>query len=57
MRAKGLRPRTFWLPNLSDAQVQEKIRQQCEALNEWYERHPEVLDELEEMRGDPDDLK
>ncbi len=53
MRAKGLRPKTFWLPDFRLPEVKERIRRDCEALNRWYDRHPEVLKELEALRDGP----
>lgn len=31
-RAQGLRPVTFWLPDLSDPAVEARIREQCKAI-------------------------
>lgn len=54
MRAKGLKPRTFWLPDMRLPEVQERIKRDVEALNRWYDRHPQIVDELEALRDQPD---
>lgn len=54
MRAKGLKPRTFWLPDMRLPEVQERIKRDVEALNRWYDRHPHIIDELEALRDQPD---
>jgi hypothetical protein len=50
MRAKGLKPRTFWLPDTSTPEYKEQARRDSEALNLWHERHPEVLEELQALQ-------
>lgn len=32
LRAQGLRPRTFWLPNPASSEFQEQARRDCEYL-------------------------
>lgn len=34
LRAQGLRPRTFWLPVIEPDSFRERIRAQCERLNQ-----------------------
>lgn len=55
MRAKGLKPRTFWLPDMRLPEVQERVKRDVEALNRWYERNEVVVRELEALRDAPDD--
>jgi hypothetical protein len=55
MRAKGLRPRTFWLPDTSTAEFREWARQQSEMLDRWWAARPEVLAELEDLQAWPED--
>jgi hypothetical protein len=50
MRAKGLKPRTFWLPDTSTPEYKEQARRDSEALTLWHERHPEVLEELQDLQ-------
>ena len=50
MRAKGLKPRTFWLPDTSTPEFKERARRDSETLREWHERHPEVLEELQALQ-------
>jgi Protein of unknown function (DUF3018) len=54
MRAKGLKPRTFWLPDMRLPEVQERIKRDVEALNRWYDRNPQIVEELEALRDQPD---
>ncbi len=55
MRAKGLRPKTFWLPDTSTPKYKAWARGQSEALDRWYAANPEVLAELDDMQAWPED--
>lgn len=55
MRAKGLRPRTFWLPDTTTPEFKEWARRQSEELDRWWAAHPEVLAELEDLQAWPED--
>ena len=55
MRAKGLRPRTFWLPDTSTPDFRERARRDSEALDRWHARHPEVFEELQALQYWPPD--
>jgi hypothetical protein len=55
MRAKGLRPRTFWLPDTSTPEFEERARRQSEELDRWWAAHPEVSAELEDLQAWPED--
>jgi Protein of unknown function (DUF3018) len=47
-RAKGLRLKQFWLPDLSDPDVREKIRQSVAEINRR-DRESGVMEEIEAM--------
>jgi hypothetical protein len=47
-RAKGLRLKQFWLPDLSDPDVREKIRQSVAEINRR-DRESDVMEEIETM--------
>lgn len=55
MRAKGLKPRTFWLPDTSTPEFKERARRDVEALNRWYETHSDELDEILSLQSWPPD--
>ena len=56
MYAKGLKPKTFWLPDTSSPEFREQARRDCEALTRWYEENPEILEELWALQDPrPDD--
>ncbi len=47
-RAKGLRLKQFWLPDLSDPEVREKIRQSVAEINRR-DRESGIMVEIEAM--------
>lgn len=47
-RAKGLRLKQIWLPDLSDPEVREKIRQSVAEINRR-DRESGIMDEIEAM--------
>ena len=47
-RAKGLRLKQFWLPDLSDPGVREKIRQSVAEINRR-DRESGIMEEIEAM--------
>ena len=47
-RAKGLRLKQFWLPDLSDPEVREKIRQSVAEINRR-DRESGIMEEIEAM--------
>jgi Protein of unknown function (DUF3018) len=47
-RAKGLRLKQFWLPDLSDPAVREKIRQSVAEINRR-DRESGIIEEIEAM--------
>lgn len=55
MRAKGLKPRTFWLPDTSTPEFKEQARRDTEALNRWYETHADELKEVMSIQYWPPD--
>lgn len=55
MRARGLRPRTFWLPDTSTSEFKEQARQDCARLNQWYREHPEELEDVLSLQHWPSD--
>jgi ABC-type branched-subunit amino acid transport system substrate-binding protein len=56
MRAKGLRPRTFWLPDASTPEFKEQARRDCEGLRRWYSENPTELQDILSLQADtPDD--
>jgi hypothetical protein len=55
MRAKGLRPRTFWLPDPTSSAFREQARRHSEALDRWYAAHPEELEEILSLQADLSD--
>ncbi len=38
LRAQGLRPKQVWVPDLRRPEVRERIRRECEAINEAMRR-------------------
>ena len=50
MRAKGLKPRTFWLPDTSMPEFKERARRSSEALARWHDENPEYMAELEALQ-------
>lgn len=44
LRAQGLRPRTFWLPDTRTPEFREQARRDCEALWEEARRNPELYE-------------
>lgn len=51
-RALGLRPVTFWLPDLSDPAVEARIREQCKAIAAS-PHEKEVMEWIEAVSVDP----
>lgn len=51
MRAKGLRPRTFWLPDTTTPEYRERARRDCELLNRWYAAHADEIDEIMSLQA------
>lgn len=47
-RAKGLRLKQFWLPDLSDPEVREKVRQSVAEINRR-DRESGIMEEIEAM--------
>jgi hypothetical protein len=47
-RAKGLRLKQFWLPDLSDPEVREKFRQSVAEINRR-DRESGIMEEIEAM--------
>lgn len=46
LRAQGLRPRTFWLPDPNSEAFKEQARREVEALNAWYAKNMDIVDEV-----------
>lgn len=55
MRAKGLKPRTFWLPDTTTAEFKERARRDVESLNRWYDTNRGELDEILSLQYLPPD--
>ncbi len=51
LRAQGLRPRQFWLPDLRDAKVREGIRRSVEIINACDEED-DVMAWIESLHGE-----
>jgi Protein of unknown function (DUF3018) len=50
MRAKGLKPRTFWLPDTSTPEFKERARRSNEALHRWHAENPDYMAEIEALQ-------
>lgn len=55
MRAKGLRPKTFWLPDTSTEEFQEQARRDSDMLTRWHAAHPDYLAEMEALQYWPEE--
>jgi len=55
MRAKGLRPKVFWVPDTSTPEFKEQARRDTEALNRWYDEHEDEFLEVTSLQYWPDD--
>lgn len=51
LRAQGLRPRQFWLPDTRDPKVREGIRRSAEIINACDEEE-DVMTWIESLRGE-----
>jgi len=49
LRAQGLKPRTFWLPDRSSETWKQAAREDGQRLRQWYREHPEVVAWMEAM--------
>ena len=52
LRAQGLKPRTFWLPDTSTAEFREQARRDCEQLWRSVDRDEEAMAFAEAMTDD-----
>jgi hypothetical protein len=52
MRAKGLRPVTLWVPDLSDPEVRARIDRDCRAINEA-DKKDDIYEWLEAVQDWP----
>jgi len=55
MRAKGLRPKVFWVPDTSSPEFIARARRETEVLNRWYNEHPEEVADVMAMHDWPVD--
>ena len=55
MRAKGLRPRTFWLPDTSTREFKDRARRDSAALDRWYSEHRDEMADLDALQSWPED--
>lgn len=54
LRAQGLRPRTFWLPDVDSDSFKEQARRDCEAINAM-RAESDTLAFIEAIQYWPDD--
>lgn len=52
LRAQGLRPKQFWLPNLRDPKVRSAIRADAAALAAQADRFEDIMAEAEALAAD-----
>ncbi len=52
LRAQGLRPRTFWVPDRNSEAWQRAAREDSLRLKAWYDGNPEVMGWVEAMTDD-----
>lgn len=52
LRAQGLRPKQFWLPDLRDPKVRETIRADAGALAAQSERFDGIMAEIEALSAE-----
>jgi DNA-binding LacI/PurR family transcriptional regulator len=55
MRAKGLRPKVFWVPDTSSPEFIARAARDTEILNRWYREHPEEVVDVLAMHDWPED--
>lgn len=55
MRAKGLRPKVFWVPDTSSPEFIARARHDTEVLNRWYDEHEDEFLEVTSLQYWPDD--
>lgn len=55
MRAKGLRPKVFWVPDTSSPEFIARAKRDTEALNRWYREHEDEFLEVTSIQYWPDE--
>lgn len=46
LRAQGLKPKTIWVPDRNSEAFKERTRREVEALNAWYAKNMDIVDEV-----------
>jgi hypothetical protein len=57
LRAQGLRQRTFWLPDPNSEAFKEQARREVEALNAWYAKNMDIVDEVMSLQVELPDVR
>ncbi len=52
LRAKGLRPRTFWLPDMSSPEWKAEIARSCAAIDKAWDEDKELQDWVDAVNAD-----